>query len=878
MSNFHALGVEECLLAVGSKEGGLVKEEAEKRLISNGKNIIESDKKRNLFLLFFKQFIDVMILVLIVAGVVSIILAVLRNSSSEAIDAGIIFGIVLLNGILGFVQELKADNSIRNLKTLSVPEAKVIRDGQLVKISSKDVVVGDIVFIEAGDIIPADLRILEAIHLKCDESSLTGESTAVEKTFQTLDERTVLADRKNMGYRGTNVTHGRGYGLVIATGMQTEMGRIAGLLKQKEKQVAPIQKDLKKLGIFLTIAVAIITIMMFVLEAVKPGADYAEAFMIAVAVAVAAIPESLSTVVTIIMSIGVSRLAKKKAIVKNLNSIETLGCCQIICSDKTGTLTENKMKVSAVYDNDEIVYKIDKISKKEFSLQLQNILKVMALCNTCAVQNAVAIGDPTEVALCDFASQHGYLKNQLQTKYKLMDEFSFDSHRKLMTTIHEIDGQVVSLTKGGLDEVLACCDKIMVGGKTLELDANGVKKILCVGERMAKRALRVLGFAVGNAEEAERNMTFVGLSGMIDPPREEAAGAVKSCFKAGMIPIMITGDHKDTAFEIAKQLGIAKSTSEVMLGSALDKLSDEEFLKVVQKIKVYARVTPENKVRIVQTYRKLGKIVAMTGDGVNDAPCIKSADIGIGMGITGTDISKEAADIVVADDNFATIIIAVEEGRRVYKNIEKTVRFLLSANGAEILSILFITIFFPNLIFLLPVHILFINLVTDSIPSIALGFEPPEKEIMMQEPRKTGKHILGGSNGVYVAVFAIVQAAIIISIYWIGLSLFGESVARSMAFYAFNIVQLFYIVSARTDDYVFKSNIFQNKWMLFSLTFGIVILLITVLTPLHSILHLVGVNYVGWLICIGLSAVILPICELYKLIYKKISQKKSKKV
>jgi Ca2+-transporting ATPase len=574
------------------------------------------------------------------------------------------------------------------------------------------------------------------------------------------------------------------------------------------------------------------------------------------------------------MAAGVSRLAKKKAIVKKLNAIETLGCCEVICSDKTGTLTENKMKVSAIYDNIKNIYNLSNIKELVGKSQtLDYAMKVMALCNSCAVQNSVAIGDPTEVALCNFAYENSFSKKSLEREYKLVDEFSFNSNRKLMTTIHEKDGKVICLTKGGLDEVLACCENVLIEGEKVKLDDDKVQIIQKAGSEMAKKALRILAFAIGKSGQAEHNMTFVGFAGMIDPPRKEVFAAVKDCFKAGMTPIMITGDHGDTAFEIARQLGIAKNKKEVLLGVELDKLSDKKYLEIINKIKVYARVTPENKVRIVNAYRKLGKIVAMTGDGVNDAPCIKAANIGIGMGITGTDISKDTADIVVSDDNFATIIIAIEEGRRIYKNIEKTVKFLLAANGAEVISIFLITILFPNFVFLLPVHILFINLITDSIPSIALGFEPPEVDIMSEKPRKANRSLVFGANGIYILFFSIAQAAVIISVYLIGLNMFDDIIARSMAFYAFNIIQFFYIVSARTENYVFKSNIFKNKWILCSILLGLTFLLITALTPLHEVIHLVQFNYIGWLICIGLPSIILPISELYKLVYRKMYKK-----
>lgn len=870
MKNYHALSVEESLIDVGSTESGISNEEAAKRILSGGKNIIENGKKKSLIVTFFKQFLNVMIAILLVAGIISIAFAIINDSTAEIIDAVVIFSIVIINAILGFAQEVKADKSLQNLKKLTVREAKVLRNGELVKIKSEEIAIGDIIFLEAGDIVPADLRVIESVHLRCDDSSLTGESTDIPKVSDKLDENAPLADRRNMLYSGTNITNGRGYGVVVATGMNTEIGKIAQMLKKQEEELTPIQKNLKSLGFFLTIVVVGIAIIMFVLEAIKPGANYFDALMIAVAIAVAAIPESMPAIVTIIMSIGVTRLVKKGAVVKKLNAVETLGCCEVICSDKTGTLTENKMTVQGVYDNTETIYQL-KLSNTKIkqSLALQYALKVMALCNTCAVQKAIAIGDPTEVALCNYAYNNGYEKDLLKKAYTLVDELAFDSKRKLMSTIHELDKDKLVLTKGGIDEVLNCCKTVLVEEKKIPLDESRKREILKEAEKMAKKAYRVLAFAVGDGEQIEKDMTFVGFAGMIDPPRKEVSTAVESCFKAGMMPIMITGDHKDTAFEIAKQLGIAKNKKEVLLGAELDKLSEKEYLKIIHNIKVYARVTPENKVRIVEAYRKLGKVVAMTGDGVNDAPSIKAANIGIGMGVTGTDISKDAADIIITDDNFATIIIAIEEGRRIYKNIEKSIKFLLSSNGAEILALFLIELIFPDLIFLLPIHLLFINLITDSIPSIALSFEPADSDIMLQPPRKSSRSIILSRNGIYMLFFSVIQASIIIGTYLLGLTLFDSMVARTMAFYAFNIIQIFFIISARTDDFIFKNSILKNKWLILALGLDIMIITLIALTPFKNVLHLTSINYVAWLICIGLPLLILPVAELYKLVTKK---------
>lgn len=883
MADFYSLSVEESLSLLQSKKQGLTSQEATKRLSKYGKNTIEHKQKKNLVFAFLKQFSDIMILILLAAGIISVVFAIIEHSMNEIVDAAIIFGIVLINGILGFVQEVKADKSINSLKKMMMPESKVLRDNKLVKIKSDELTIGDIVFLEAGDIVPADIRMIETVHFKTQEASLTGESQTIEKIVSKLPKNTALADRKNMAYFGTNVTYGRGFGVVVNIGFNTEMGKIADMLKEKDKQSSPIQNNLKSLGVVITWAVIAICIVIFALQVFKSDMQVLPAFLTSIAIAVAAIPESLPAVVTIIMALGVNKLAKKKAIAKQISAVETLGCCEVICSDKTGTLTENKMKVTAFYDMNNIIELRDENKNMQMNNYLLNknaafdyMIKVMALCNTCSALSDAVIGDPTEVALVEFAADCGIYKNKLKIEYPLIDEFPFDSTRKMMTTIHTHAGQVLALTKGGLDEVLSCCDYANIGGKKVLLNDKTRKQILEVGKRFAHSALRVLAFAYSDEGLAEHEMVFAGIAGMIDPPRKEVYTAVDACNKAGMTTIMITGDHKDTAFEIAKRLGIATSEKQVLTGAELDKLTDEQYLKVLNKIKVYARVTPENKVRIVKAYKSIKKIVAMTGDGVNDAPSIKTADIGIGMGVSGTDISKEAADIIIADDNFATIIVAVEEGRKIFKNIEKTIKFLLSANCAESLSILFATILFPQFVFLMPVQILFVNLITDSLPAIALGLEPAEKDIMLQKPRDSRKSILQiNDNAWQVVVFAIFQTIIILLAYSLGLRLYGEHVAQAMAFYTLNIVQMFFIFEARIDGSVFKNKLFNNKWIWITMLFAFGLLASIAFTPLHTLIHLSTVSFTGFAISLGLSASIIPLCEIYKLFVRGINIKKN---
>ena len=754
MKNAYELSRSEVLETLKTSKNGLSNDEAKIRLEKEGLNQPKEVKKKNAFLKFLAQFKDIMIIILIVAAVISIAVAIKENQTSELVDGFIILGIVLINAIIGFLQENKAENALEKLKSLTKPEAKVLRDGELVKISSSFLVKGDVVILEAGDIVPADLRILESANLNCDESSLTGESNPVSKSAEYKCSSSVaLADRKNMLYSGNIITNGRAVAVVVATGADTEIGKIANMLATTEKEVTPLQKNIATVGKIITIIVLCVAVITFVCEIVlRPEEPIIEAFLIAVALAVAAIPESLPAVITIIMSMGVTKLAKKKAIVKHLHAVETLGCCEVICSDKTGTLTQNLMTVQALYYDNKLTEAVNDATSTTF-LQM---LKCMTLCNDSVQNKATFMGDPTETALCYFSQKCGFSKKEAEKKFERLDEISFDSNRKLMSTLNRTDDGEFVFTKGAVDNILRICDKIQINDKIFPLTDEIISQISIANNQMADKALRVLGFAYKkNSSEKqvwEEGLIFLGMVGMIDPPRQEVKNAVIKCNKAGMRAVMITGDHKNTAFAIAKEIGIAKSIDEVMLGVELDKLSDEEFIERLKTTSVFARVSPENKVRIVQAFKKLGKVVAMTGDGVNDAPSLKTASIGVGMGITGTDVTKEVADIIVTDDNFATIVLAVEEGRKIYKNIQKTIKFLFSANLAEVLSIFIATLAFPQFIFLLPVQILFVNLITDSLPAIAMGFEPAEKDLMNEKPRDSKKTLFSDGVGISIII------------------------------------------------------------------------------------------------------------------------------
>ena len=864
--------VEENLKLFNSSLQGLSSVTAKSVLEKNGTNTIQDVKKKNNFIKFLEQFKDVMIIILLIAATISIVISIVDNSTSELVDGCIILAIVLINSIIGFVQEVKAENAMEALKKMTKPEAKVYRDGELFKIDSSKLVVGDVILLEAGDIVPADVRLLQSAMLKCDESSLTGESKAVNKEADlVLKESTPLADRKNMAYSGSTIVNGRALALVVATGKNTEIGKIAKMLQESKKEETPLQKNIKQVGKLITLIVLAVAGITFVVEIVARPNMPLEAFLTAVAIAVAAIPESLPAVITIIMSLGVARLAKRKAIVKRLHAVETLGSCEVICSDKTGTLTQNVMTVTALYYDGNENWNCEFSDKIEYKL----CTEIMTLCNDSKKNKNKFVGDPTETALCEYTLKNGFNKSKEEKLIPRLFELPFDSVRKMHTTVHQKNNSLIQYTKGAPDIVINRCSHIMIGGKVCELTQEKKNEIISINREMGNRALRVLGLSykklrTNNPKNiTEYDLIFVGLVGMIDPPRPEVKDAVKKCQKAGIRPIMITGDHKNTAFAIARDIGIAKNESEVLTGIEIDALSDEEFSKIISKINVFARVSPENKVRIVQALKQQGKIVAMTGDGVNDAPSIKNANIGVGMGITGTDVTKEVSDIIVTDDNFATIVVAVEEGRKIFANIKKTIQLLFSANLAEIISIFIATIAFPNYIFLTPVQILFVNLITDSLPAIALGLEPAEENIMSEKPRKNGSSIFGNGMGYMMAVSGIIQGELILIGYVLGIKLFGSAVATSIAFYSLNLIQFFYFASMRVKKTAFKSNIFKNKWALISILFAVGLLAIIAFTPLHTFIGLTSLNLTQWLIVIGISVLMFPLTEFFKITKKR---------
>ena len=732
-------------------EKGLSKEEVEKRKKQYGLNELEQKKKKSLFQKFLEQFKDFMIIVLIIAAIVSGVVGVAEGEGIT--DTIIILIVVVLNAIIGVVQENKAEKSLEALQKLSAHASKVIRDGKIDVVQSRDLVPGDVVVLDTGNYIPADLRIIEAVNLKSQESSLTGESVPVDKNAEVIkDEKVGIGDRTNMLFSSSLITYGRGKGIVVETGMNTEVGKIAKIINDTEANVTPLQAKLNKLGKTLGIAALAICIVIFVIG-IAYGKDIIDMFMTAVSLAVAAIPEGLAAVSTIVLAIGVQRMVKKNAIIKKLPAVETLGSSTVICSDKTGTLTQNKMTVQKVFTNNNLI-NVEDI--KELSNEAKKLMQTATLCNDTKIgENNTLTGDPTETALIDLGLKINFELDDV-LKLPRVKEYPFDSDRKLMTTVNKVGDKFIAYTKGGIDELLARCSSYEINGEIKtdlenykpEIDKNNIE--------MAKEALRVLAFAYKELDHEptdeemkniEENLTFVGMVGMIDPPREEVKQAVEKCKTAGIKTVMITGDHKITAVAIAKSLGILENENEAITGQELEEMSDEDLTKNIRKYSVYARVSPEHKVRIVKAWQKNGEIVAMTGDGVNDAPALKTADIGCAMGIVGTDVSKEAADVILTDDNFATIVSSVEEGRRIYDNILKAIQFLLSSNVGEIIA-LFIAILITPWIsskfgidiglieVLLPIHILWVNLVTDSLPALALAVDPAEDDVMKRKPKK----------------------------------------------------------------------------------------------------------------------------------------------
>ena len=881
ISNAHAKSIEKVLDELRTSSKGLSTSEVLDRQKDGNKNSFEAEKKQSLASKFFAQFKDIMVIILIVSAVISITIAVVSKEYQNLFEGGIILFIVILNATFGVVQENKAEHALESLKKQTEPYCNVMRDGAIQNIKVEDLVVGDVVILSSGNILPADVRLIETHNFRVDESSLTGESVQVEKNADIVfDEHTALAERKNMAYSSSVATYGRAIGVVVAVGKDTEMGKIAVMISTGKKELTPLQKSLNKIGKIISISVIVISIIIFMVEITVPkSTNILEAFLTAVALAVAAIPESLPASITIIMALGVQRLANQNAIIKRLHAVETLGSCGVICSDKTGTLTQNKMSVKRLYYNNNMVIKAteEDVLKKHF----KEIMNCMILCNDVEYDSKKIVGEPTEIALANFVKDSHYNINDIKSQYKRVYEIPFDSSRKIMTTIHKKQSEFFCYSKGAFDFLIKKCNKILINGRIETLSHERLCDIERVNKQMGEQALRVLCLAYkqidtfSQKDDLENDLIFLGLVGMIDPPRPEVFEAISKCKSAGLKPVMITGDHAETAFAIAKEIGIANSKNQVLTGHDIAKISDDKLKSIINKYSVFARVSPEHKVRIVEAFKSQGKIVAMTGDGVNDAPSLKIADIGIGMGISGTDVVKDVADMIVSDDNFATIVVAVEEGRKIYSNIQRTIQFLLSTNAVEVFTLFLTSLFLPQFTFLLPAQLLFINFITDTLPAISLGLEPAESDVMQKPPRDANENIISLSVWAKILYQAALQIVIVMGIYVIGINMYDAKTASTLAFYCINIMQLLHAVNLKTSHSIFKTNIFKNK--LFNLSFVIsviLILLVAFVEPLRIAFGLAMLSNSQWLIVLLFSFAIIPLVEIAKLIANKFTKQR----
>ena len=903
-------------------ERGLSKEEAENRRNKHGPNKLEEKKKENILIRFIKEFKDFMIIILIIAAIVSAVVSYIQGQN-DYIDSIIIIAIVVLNAIMGLVQEAKAEKSLEALKDMSAPVAKVRRDGRILTIKGTEVVPGDIVLLEAGNYVPADCRLINSYNLKVEESSLTGETVPVTKDAEVLlDSKTPIGDTLNMAFANTIVVNGHGEAIVTETGMNTKVGQIAKMIITNEAPETPIQRKLGEVGKTLGIACLCICAFIFVIGILKK-IEPVEMFMTSVGLAVAAIPEGLPAIVTIMLSIGVTRMAKKNSIVRKLPAVETLGSSSVICSDKTGTLTQNKMKVTKIMD----------IKGESLDLQKNLILELGTMCTDVEED----VGEATELAIINAAREQGKYKERLYQKFARINDIPFDSDRKMMSTIHRIertdalanneewsnrrnftesaqnnnlkdentkynnyspdfkildlihnkDDKFLCITKGAPEVILKNCSKYYLNGQINILNDESIRKIEKINSTMAENALRVIAVAYSSmprlptnidSESLERNLTFVGLIGMIDPPREGVKEAVQSCKKAGIKTVMITGDHILTAKAIAKELGILGNNDLAITGKELDKISKSELEKNISKYSVFARVSPEHKVRIVEAFQKTGAVVAMTGDGVNDAPALKKADIGIAMGKNGTDVAKNAADMILADDNFVTIVEAVKQGRNIFDNIKKAVHFLISTNIGEIVTI-FMGLLLGLKSPLLAIQLLWINLVTDSLPAIAIGLEAPDKNIMNQKPRNSRKSIFADGLWSKIILEGIMLGMLTLVAFSVGNNLYGLEVGRTMAFVSMAMLELVHSFNVKSEESIFKVGIFENKYLIGAFILGTLLQVVVVMVPaLANVFSLVPLNGTQWLYTLGISILPIIIIEAQKLLDSRLKDGRGVKV
>jgi ATPase, P-type (transporting), HAD superfamily, subfamily IC len=863
---------------------GLSTEEIEAKYVTYGANILQSKPKKGLVSLFFAQLRDMLIYILLGAAVITVLI-------QEYIDAVIILLVVVLNAVIGVFQEYKAEKALEALQQMTKPRSIVRRNGKVEEISSEKIVPGDIIILDAGRFVPADLRLIKSANLKIEESSLTGESVATEKNALNIhrDLKTPLGDRSNMAFMSTLVTYGHGEGIVVATAMDTEIGKIARILDEEIEEITPLQKRMKELGVILGVTAIVVCALVFGIAFLQKR-DLFEIFLTAISLAVAAIPEGLPAIVAIVLALGVSEMSKTNAIVKKLPAVETLGSVNIICSDKTGTLTQNKMTVVKIYTHNNLKDIPDEESGLEAGDEEKELVKSLVLCSDATFDNGQSTGDPTEVALIVLGNRYKLTQKDLNAEYIRVGEYPFDSERKLMSTLNREGNSYRVHTKGALDNILKISTGVLVGGKVLPLTQEIRNQFLKIAEDMSDEALRILGTAYKDcdrlipAEEMEKDLIIIGLVGMIDPPRLEVKDSIKKAKTAGITTVMITGDHKNTAVAIAKKLGIAESLEQSITGTEIDELFEEELAKNIENYRVFARVTPEHKVKIVNALKAQGNIVSMTGDGVNDAPSLKNADIGVAMGITGTDVSKGASDMILTDDNFSTIVYAIEEGRNIYNNIKKSVIFLLSCNLGEIITIIAAVIFFWP-IPILPTQILWINLITDSLPAIALGVDTKDKDVMKQKPRDPKEGFFAQGAGIRVALGGILIGLVTLTSFYFGLREFNYALnskdipenvltyARTMAFFVLASSQLFYSLSIRSSvKSIIQLGLFTNMKLISAIILGLLLQIVIIsISFLSSAFKVQMLALTDWFLVFGLALIPLIINETLKVLiaYKK---------
>lgn len=849
---YYHMSASQAIARLDASADGLTSEQARVRLASHGPNKLAEGKKKSVVVVFLEQFKDLLVVILIIAAGISML-------TGDAESTLVIIAVLILNAILGTVQYMKAEKSLDALKSMAAPVAKVLRDGAREEVAGPDVVPGDIVFLEAGDMVVADGRLIECHSLKVNESSLTGESEAVEKDEAPLEGDSVaLGDRKNMAFSGSLVTYGRGLMVVTGTGMQTEIGHIARLMNQTQQRKTPLQQNLDDFSKKLAAAVLAVCVLVFALSVFRSHMPVMDSLLFAVALAVAAIPEALSSIVTIVLAMGTQKMAKENAIVKDLKAVESLGSVRVICSDKTGTLTQNKMTaVEAWLDGGGI--EASAADSGEPVVRRLMEIGLLASDATTDEETGAAVGDPTEIALVDWADAHGLREEDARARYPRLGELAFDSDRKLMSTVHELDGALLMLTKGAPDVLLARCVRVMTHEGEADLTDEMRGRIARANDDFSQRGLRVLAFAQRSLDSAdvafsdECDFTFVGLVAMVDPPRMESAQAVADAKRGGIRTVMITGDHKVTASAIGRSVGIFEEGDIALEGAELDAMTDAELDEILPKVSVYARVSPEHKIRIVSAWQRRGCIVSMTGDGVNDAPALKRADVGVAMGITGTEVSKDAASMVLADDNFATIVKAVVNGRSIYANIKSSIHFLLSGNMAGIMAVLYASIMALPVPFA-PVHLLFINLLTDSLPAIALGLEPARKGLLDQKPRDPKASILDAPLARKVVWHGALIATASMTAFYLGLSAGGAALASTMAFATLALARLFHGFNCRGDESIFKLGVFTNKWVPLAWLGGFVLLALVLFVPfLQSAFSVAPLTAVQFAQVVGLA-------------------------